>query len=700
MLGSALVTELSYDDLVRALPKTELRPAAASVLRLEATRSPTFVPPSLMAEDPGALHSSVLVICAPAAVGKSMLAAALSADGHLPILDLSMVPVATGSLRSCFTDLGPDGEVHFTSGKVAFLVDALDEGRLLSGEPGFRAFLESAAPVLAGAAGPRVVLLGRHESTNRAIEILRETAPHISVARLDLGFFDEPSARKLVTTYADQEAAANEGECAAYRRHRAASNDVVDAYFDAIARALGMPIEHLWTDQGGRALAGYAPVLAALGTLLARLDNFQAVAQALRREGRQQAWEVIETVVRALLQRERTKQCKTLLDTYGDALPGQAFDENEQLALVTQYVLDLPRVGTGQLKFADQAVKDAYVAMVEQQLPEHPFVHEARYRNHVFASLALAAETRRGALSDEARDELALVSRQPFLWRSFLRGDSEGTLVDGAHIGFLLDSFWSDPVRATGGITFARASDGYVSVSIPGAARPLTVVPPIVFFGQVDGIDFDLADQDVRFDGRSLKGQGSQFLFRASKVTCGGVDFRTQNLVVNGENWLSADTISQVPQQVRMESGAEVGWGGSVGTRKPFREHASTVADPHRRTRARGLEGLLTECVHRQISPTLVVATDYTIAEHKKGGPLTWMKAEYETTLQAFLKLLIKHGLGKADALQAKGTERKVTFHMSVSWSDLLDEYRQLVANPAAETSNRELLVEAMRELG
>ena len=692
--------EFSYDEVIRALPKTDLRPAARSVLKLQNSRAPTFVAPTLMASDSAALKSSVLVICAPAAVGKSMLASALSADAHLPILDLSVVPVATGSLRSCFTDLGPDGEVHFTSGKVAFLVDALDEGRLLSGDPGFRAFFESAAPLLAGASGPRVVLLGRPESADLAIEILRRAAPHISVSRLDLGFFDEKSARTLVRSYADQEARDKAADCTAYVKHRNASDEVVDAYFGAIARALGLAIEKLWVDVDGRALAGYAPVLGALGTLLARLDNFQLVAQALKKEGRQQAWVVIETVVRELLIRERTKQCKNIIETFGDLVPAQTFDENEQLALVSQYVVGQPRLGTAQIKCDDKRVFDAYAAMLEQQLPEHPFVHDGKFRNQVFASIALAAEVRRGALSEEAREELSLVSRQPFLWRSFLRSDNEGTLIDGGHVGFLLDSFWSDPVRAKGNVTFNKKADGYVEVSIPGASNPLTVVvPPIVFFGQIVDIELDLPDLEIRFDGRSLNGQGSQFAMRSSRITCGAVDFRTQALVLEGRNWLSADTILQLPTQLRLESGAEVGWGGAIGTRRPFREHASTIQDPHRRVRARGLEALLTECVHRQISSVVVVSADYAIADQESGGPLTWMKAEHEPTLQAFFHLMIEHGAAKLTHLPSKGTTKKVNFHMNVLWTELLDEYRQLVTDPNAQTKHRGLLIAAMATL-
>lgn len=93
------------------------------------------------------------------------------------------------------------------------------------------------------------------------------------------------------------------------------------------------------------------------------------------------------------------------------------------------------------------------------------------------------------------------------------------------------------------------------------------------------------------------------------------------------------------------------------------------------------------------------MSQDFAIADHERGGPLTWMKAEHEPTLQAFLQMLYERGLAKLTPLPTKGTLRKVTFHMSVLWKDLLDEYRQLVADSSASTPHRDLVVAAMAKL-
>jgi hypothetical protein len=68
----------------------------------------------------------------------------------LPVLDLARVPVATGSLRAlsaAFTGPG-DPLQAFHKGELPVIIDALDEGRLLSNEKRFQSFLEGTGGLL------------------------------------------------------------------------------------------------------------------------------------------------------------------------------------------------------------------------------------------------------------------------------------------------------------------------------------------------------------------------------------------------------------------------------------------------------------------------------------------------------------------------------------------------------------------------
>src|ERR1700730_543241 len=72
-------------------------------------------------------------------------------------------------------------------------------------------------------------------------------------------------------------------------RSEEAARQVIAAYFDAIEKALGLAPGKLWTDEQGKAFAGYAPVLAAVGSLLALIDNYITVANRLQKFGGHEA---------------------------------------------------------------------------------------------------------------------------------------------------------------------------------------------------------------------------------------------------------------------------------------------------------------------------------------------------------------------------------------------------------------------------
>ena len=105
-----------------------------------------FVAPRLdiPGKDPSVIQKEIIYIEASAAVGKSTLAKQLSATLKAPILDLAKVPVSTGSLHTLLTDLEAvdksDPVAAFHKGKIPVIIDALDEGRLLSNETGNREF--------------------------------------------------------------------------------------------------------------------------------------------------------------------------------------------------------------------------------------------------------------------------------------------------------------------------------------------------------------------------------------------------------------------------------------------------------------------------------------------------------------------------------------------------------------------------------
>ena len=95
------------------------------------------------------------------------------------------------------------------------------------------------------------------------------TAPGITSATAKVEFFDEEGAWQLIQAYA----------ATAVNPARTISNtgtrsNLIATFFDAIESALGLAAGELWQNEQGRVFAGYAPVLAAVGSILAEIDDF------------------------------------------------------------------------------------------------------------------------------------------------------------------------------------------------------------------------------------------------------------------------------------------------------------------------------------------------------------------------------------------------------------------------------------------
>ena len=144
--------EVDYVGLADALTRPRFHPTENNRLII-AEKPVPFVAPKLHYNDMlelGPFSAEVVLIEASAAVGKSTLARHLSASKLVPLLDLAVVPVSTGSLKALVSDLSGDGDpiAAFHAGQVPIVIDAIDEGRLLSGETGFEYFLQTAGEFL------------------------------------------------------------------------------------------------------------------------------------------------------------------------------------------------------------------------------------------------------------------------------------------------------------------------------------------------------------------------------------------------------------------------------------------------------------------------------------------------------------------------------------------------------------------------
>ena len=195
---------------------------------------------------------------APAAVGKSTFAG-LGRARRIPVLDLAKVKVSTGALSGILEEIGDQASHEFQQGKFALIIDALDEGRIFSGDSHIEEFLRTtverlAAPSAPKGQGPKLLLFGRPAAVELAASILELLAPSLPVTRLALDYFNEAAATELVLTFARKV-----GDQNAIDRHQKTIRQVICAVFKAISAAIDVPPQNLWKDDPGGASPATRP---------------------------------------------------------------------------------------------------------------------------------------------------------------------------------------------------------------------------------------------------------------------------------------------------------------------------------------------------------------------------------------------------------------------------------------------------------
>ena len=129
-----------------------------------------YIPPEF--EVTGDLASEVIIIKAQAAVGKTITAEYLSATTRARLLDLANIEVGANALR------GAVDEEPFHRGQCPIIVDALDEGAVVSSDASCDRFLFTSRDFLLSDRSTldkvKIVFLGRPDSAQWVQEILTE----------------------------------------------------------------------------------------------------------------------------------------------------------------------------------------------------------------------------------------------------------------------------------------------------------------------------------------------------------------------------------------------------------------------------------------------------------------------------------------------------------------------------------------------
>jgi hypothetical protein len=192
------MSEIPLGQLEAAIIVPAQHPVEGSRLKI-CNRPDPFVSPMLQlkcSDGDNPFSVEAIFVEASAAVGKSVTAQFTSYSRKAPLLNLADIPVSTHSLIGLIQSDFPssiNAVNEFHKGRLPLIIDALDEGRLLSREQAFEGFLQTTGELLmrdrSVKSVPKLVFFGRHESIELAQLGLKIAGSEIRTAIVEVDFF-------------------------------------------------------------------------------------------------------------------------------------------------------------------------------------------------------------------------------------------------------------------------------------------------------------------------------------------------------------------------------------------------------------------------------------------------------------------------------------------------------------------------------
>jgi hypothetical protein len=417
----------------------------------------SFVEPDLVAEIPIELgKTSVVILSAPGAVGKSTVAKELAFFCKTICWDLSKVQVGSrtfvGAIYDVYEEFGHGIIKDLKDGSWLCILDALDEAQVRAGGSNFDAFLTDLTEMLKEPRSkPSMVLLARTDTATWIELFFAENG--IPFAHYRIGNFSEPQAvdfiEKKLDAVRDRQKLGR-----VHRQQRGPFTDARKKLFNLVYKLLDVPPANAWSEPAVVSFLGYAPVLEALTDYLNH-SNYQALLVELDSEAdtARDPWRFLAEVVDKLLSRESTKWQTPLQSSLGSLTKetgwnawDSLYGKYEQCRRVLEFTLKLPP-GPMEAKIP-LSLANEYESMMNLNIvPQHPFLDGRVFANVVFKEYLYAWGLTNGykGLTDGLR-KLMRDRSEPFLpsqlFSRFIlttEGDSL-PVIEGQDLGILYDS--------------------------------------------------------------------------------------------------------------------------------------------------------------------------------------------------------------------------------------------------------------------
>ncbi len=359
-------------------------------------------------------NSSLILVSAPGAVGKSTLARQIAYETGATYIDLAEAePVGGDTLSGGLAKSGMYSD--WQTGNAVVLIDGLDEARLKVTQEAFEAFLSDVTEVSMGRQAP-TVLFGRSGAIEDAWLHLSDK---LQVCVLEIGYYDPESALDFALLHFDIATPS-------------------DAHKNIGKEAIKLLLERLREDTSsdGDRFSGYAPVLQAVANRVAGESNRGALVAQIEK-GDQPV--TLQTIVGSILEREQGKLSQL---TFEDPnLVSRLYTPPEQLQRLAAHIYrvsppELPKMSANDGKTYSNALKT--------WVPEHPFLDGGTgTASTVFEAVTAAAALKFRDTSETALNRaITSVSANPFLSEFYLDSLQDSELPP-EHIGVIYASIRS-----------------------------------------------------------------------------------------------------------------------------------------------------------------------------------------------------------------------------------------------------------------
>jgi hypothetical protein len=369
---------LSFDDLVEMVARPHHLPSLRKDGAIEqpAAMPEGFLQPRLDEDErsnPGI--PQVILLKAPAAVGKSFTARALSSVTGNPMWDLAKFRVGsnffTGTLAQHYGGAGYAAiEEMLHSGGVTLILDAADEALVGAGSSNFEAAVIDLCDLIgeSPSSAACAVILGRPETLLQTAVLLEEH--NVRWAMYNVAYFDRDQSREFVLGKIGSPSGGL----------REDTTQFVDSFFGAVEQALAAEIDDLGSEQ----FLGYAPVLDAIAAFYNDQDNPFATFEAIRTSGSSEyAWDLLVDVVNAICKRESEKLAGALgqNDPRLAQMAATAYSREQQIKLLIANDADIESVELAGDWTAEEERR--FDAGWRAQFAEHPFLASQARRAEV-----------------------------------------------------------------------------------------------------------------------------------------------------------------------------------------------------------------------------------------------------------------------------------------------------------------------------